>query len=289
MREPRHSAKRLGASTPKACFEGLGGPATPCALLVCVQEAAANSPPGSFLIANFVTDEGLKLLHSERAAARSDSTSANSTATNSNGTDSSSTSTLPGGSQASSATAGFSAAEAAPAPGTNSSGAGSGAAGVAAGEQAGRQQQGSAGSKPAGSGLQNIRLTSQFKWGCPDGVEQVRRHSQPVEYGVNRGRHVLTSTNRPRRFVPNTTKNMCFCGSLKLGPYKHAALLCVPLCAVCVCPGLQFFAECGWRLLVRYSLTQATHAYGWEVQRTPGSKVRTDSQQVQYVVGVVIK
>lgn len=53
-----------------------------------------------------------------------------------------------------------------------------------------------------------------------------------------------------------------------------------------VCLPVQFFAECGWRLLVRYSATQATHAYGWELMGTPHSRVKADSQQVQYVVGV---
>jgi hypothetical protein len=51
----------------------------------------------------------------------------------------------------------------------------------------------------------------------------------------------------------------------------------------------KFFAECGWQLLVRYSLTQCTHAYGWDVLHTAASMKRSDSQQVQYVVGVVMK
>lgn len=52
---------------------------------------------------------------------------------------------------------------------------------------------------------------------------------------------------------------------------------------------MQFFESCGWQLLVRYSLSQATTAYGWNVVHTPASRVRTDSQEVQYVVGVVMK
>jgi len=52
---------------------------------------------------------------------------------------------------------------------------------------------------------------------------------------------------------------------------------------------LQFFAECGWQLLVRYSLSQGAAAYGWTVQHTAASRARTDSQEVQYVVGVVKK
>jgi hypothetical protein len=57
-------------------------------------------------------------------------------------------------------------------------------------------------------------------------------------------------------------------------------------CLVACCGPVQFFAECGWRLLVRYSATQATHVYGWELMGTPHSRVKADSQQVQYVVGV---
>jgi hypothetical protein len=52
---------------------------------------------------------------------------------------------------------------------------------------------------------------------------------------------------------------------------------------------MQFFEECGWKLLVRYSLSQATDAYGWKVLHTAASRVRTDSQEVQFVVGVVMK
>jgi hypothetical protein len=48
----------------------------------------------------------------------------------------------------------------------------------------------------------------------------------------------------------------------------------------------QFLDFCSWRLLDRYSWTQAARAYGWEPDYT-GATVKDPAQEVQFVTATV--
>lgn len=235
----------LQADTPTAwAAEGLLYYLEPSTVGAMLKEAASISPAGSMIITNFMTAEGLQLLRAPQSTptqpAAADAASSSSSASDAQlqpsaaardrseqaapaGGGSSSSSTGGDGGNASPAVpaaAGSSASERvddSSKQGVSSSGSG---AGPQAGAVAGAEKDAKASD---GSEGRRTNLTSSFKWGCPDNVE-------------------------------------------------------------------EFFAECGWQLLVRHSVTSCTRAYGWSLQQTPGSRTtRTDSQQVQYVVGVVIK
>lgn len=175
-----------------------------------MQEAASISPPGSMIITNFMTEEGLQLLRAPQptpppqppaidAAASSSATDAqlrpspaaadsNEQAATSAVADSSSSCST--GINGAKATEGTSSPAVVPAAATTereeedsskqaaSSGSGAGRQGSAVvGAEGGAKASG-------GAEARRTNLTSSFKWGCPDNVEQVsspRRHTVGVD------------------------------------------------------------------------------------------------------------
>jgi hypothetical protein len=136
------------------------------------------SPAGSFIIANFMTDEGLKLLHVNPLTAKpgdvkpppgSTATSATASSSenpNHNRNDSSTSSATPSTTAPAAPAAAAAASSAAGAAGDSQQGEKSAEAPAAAGQSEAKKL-------PADDGIQKIGLLSQFKWGCPDNVEEV--------------------------------------------------------------------------------------------------------------------
>ena len=147
------------------------------------------SPPGSMLVANFMTDEGLKLLHVSPLTAKPGDTAAPATTNTPS-------SNQTAGSNGNSTPAAHPAAHDAGEPPTAAAGSsqkesttsGAGVVGAAKPESSSTDGNGAStaatGRKPGGAddGIQKIGLLSHFKWGCPDNVEEVGAGSAALFY-----------------------------------------------------------------------------------------------------------
>jgi hypothetical protein len=132
------------------------------------------SPAGSFIIANFMTDEGLKLLNVNPLTAKpgdvkpphsSNISAPNSSSQSPHPNSSSTSSTAPTSTEPAASAANVSSATVAAGGGKQGSSAAADAS-TAAGPSETKKL-------PADDGIKQIGLLSQFKWGCPDNVEEV--------------------------------------------------------------------------------------------------------------------
>lgn len=165
-----------------------------------LQEAASISPPGSMIITNFMTAEGLQLLRAPQptptqpaaAAAAASSSAADAQLQPSPAAADSSSSSSTGVAGRNATTEGTSSPAVVPAAASSraseheeedSSKQGA-SSGSGAGRQAGAVVGAEGGAKASGGAeARRTNLTSSFKWGCPDNVEQVsspRRHTVGV-------------------------------------------------------------------------------------------------------------
>jgi len=158
---------------------------------VAMQEAASISPPGSMIIANFITADGLQRLHGGRLAAQAAANTTPNTSSSSNGSSTGTATEAPHDSSSSgasesaaaiglptSAVSGNAQPSSDKGGGDDGSGAGAdtaGAVGVGGGDAGTSSSSSSDARKAAAEGdLHKSGLTSHFKWGCPDNVEEVR-------------------------------------------------------------------------------------------------------------------
>lgn len=154
-----------------------------------MQEAASISPPGSMVIANFITADGLKRLHGAHQAAQAAANTAPDTNSSSTGTVTEAPDDSSSGSESAAANGLPSGARSSNAQSSSDKGGGDGAISAGAdttgavgvgGVDAGSSSNSSSRSdgdarKAAAEGdLHKSGLTSHFKWGCPDNVEEVR-------------------------------------------------------------------------------------------------------------------